>query len=116
MHINQRVGVTRLALALLFALIFISMLRPSSALAQAAGTVSSVSGTVQLQRGAATIPVTTGTPVQVGDRLITGDDGHVVVLLNDQSTLELGDTTNMVVGAHAGSATRVDLAAGVVRS
>jgi hypothetical protein len=54
--------------------------------------------------------------VEVGDRIITGDDGHVVVLLTDQSTLELNDSSNMVVTQHAGSATRVDLATGVVRS
>jgi len=104
-----------------FLTVFLALvaLAPIAAFAQAggnAGTLSEVSGSVQVQRGAATIPATQGMPVQVGDRIITGDDGHAVVLLTDQSTLELNDSSNMVVTAHSGSATRVDLATGVVRS
>ena len=109
----------RQAFSLLMVFLALIALRPAESFAQAggnAGTVSEVSGTVQIQRGAATIPVTQGMPVQVGDRIVTGDDGHVVVLLTDQSTLELNDSSNIVVTAHAGSATRVDLATGVVRS
>jgi hypothetical protein len=109
----------RHAVSLLVVFLALFALRPAMLFAQAggnAGTVSEVSGTVQIQRGAATIPVTQGMPVQVGDRIVTGDDGHVVVLLTDQSTLELNDSSNMVVTAHSGSATRVDLATGVVRS
>lgn len=81
-----------------------------------AGTLSQVSGGVQVQRGAATISATQGMPVQVGDRIVTGDDGHAVVVLTDQSTLELNDSSNIVVTTHSGSATRVDLTTGVVRS
>jgi|SRR5208282_730754 len=106
------------ALSLFFLFLLIAMFRPSMAFAQvgAAGTVTIVSGTVELQRAGATIPVTRGMPVQVGDRIVTGDDGHVVVLLSDQSTLELGDSSNIVIDQHAGAVTRVNLFGGVVRS
>lgn len=109
---------TRESLWLFFAFIVFLVLRPADVFAQAAnaGTVSEVSGTVQLQRGAATIPVTRGMPVEVGDRIITGDNGQVVVLLTDQSTLELSDSSNMVITQHAGAASQVNLASGVVRS
>jgi hypothetical protein len=109
---------TRESLWLIFAFIVLLVLQPAAVFAQAAnaGTLSEVSGTVQLQRGAATIPVTRGMPVEVGDRLITGDDGHVVVLLTDQSTLELSDSSNLVITQHAGAASQVNLASGVVRS
>jgi ferric-dicitrate binding protein FerR (iron transport regulator) len=109
---------TRELLWLFFAFIALLVLRPSEALAQAAnaGTVSEVSGTAQLQRGAATIPVTRGMPVEVGDRIITGDNGHVVVLLTDQSTLELSDSSSMVITQHAGATSQVNLASGAVRS
>ena len=92
--------------------------RSGDALGQApvAGTVTSVSGTVQIARGAATTLVTKGIPVQVGDRIITGDDGHIAVLLIDQSTLELSDSTNMVVDQHAGTTTHVNLFGGKLRS
>ena len=64
------------SLWLLVAFLVLLTLRPADVFAQAtnAGTVSQVSGTVQLQRGAATIPVTLGMPVEVGDRIIIGDD------------------------------------------
>jgi len=109
---------TQQSLWLLVAFLVLLTLRPADVFAQAtnAGTVSQFSGTVQLQRGAATTPVTLGMPVEVGDRIITGDDGHVVVLLTDQSTPELGDSSNMIVTQHAGAATQVNLASGVVRS
>jgi ferric-dicitrate binding protein FerR (iron transport regulator) len=109
---------TRQSLWLFVAFLVLLTLRPADVFAQAAnaGTVSVVSGTVQLQRGAATIPVTRGMPVEVGDRIITGDDGHVVVVLTDQSTLELSDSSNMIVAQHAGAASQVYLASGVVRS
>lgn len=115
LHIQKA---TYQVLSLLFVLTLLAAFRPADAHAQAAiaGTVSQVSGAVQIQRGAATITVTQGTPVQVGDRIITGDDGHVTVLLTDQSTLELSDSSNMVVSQHQGAATSVSLATGVVRS
>src|SRR5262249_46079573 len=108
---------TRESLWLFFACIVVLVLRPADVFAQAAnaGTVREVSGTVQLRRGAATIPVTLGMPVEVGDRIITGDNGHAVVLLTDQSTLELSDSSNVVITQHAGAATQVNLASGVVR-
>lgn len=108
-----------LRFAPLLLLIFtVAILRADDAQAQApvAGTVSAVSGTVQLQRGGATLPVTQGMPVQVGDRIITGDDGQVSVLLTDQSTLELADSSNVVIDQHAGATTRVNLAEGKLRS
>ena len=114
-HVHQP---TRELLWLFFAFIALLVLRPAEALAQAAnaGTVSEVSGTAQLQRGAATIPVTLGMPVEVGDRIITGDNGHVLVLLTDQSTLELSDSSNMVITQHTGATSQVNLASGAVRS
>src|SRR5215469_18448705 len=103
---------TRESLWLFLGFIVLLVLRPADVFAQAAnaGTVREVSGTAQLQRGAATIPVTRGMPVEVGDRIITGDDGHVVVLLTDQSTLELSDSSNMIITQHASAATQVNLA------
>jgi hypothetical protein len=118
MRPSQIATFSRQCLVLFLVLGLLAASQPRSAFAQGAnaGTLSQVSGTVQVQRGAATIPATQGMPVQVGDRIVTGDDGHVVVLLTDQSTLELGDSSNMVVDQHAGATTRVNLFGGVVRS
>jgi len=106
------------AASLFLLVVLYAAFRPSDAFGQAAvaGSVTSVSGTVQIERGAATTPVTQGMPVQVSDRIITGDDGHIVALLTDQSTLELGDSNNLVIDQHAGTTTHMNLFAGIVRS
>src|ERR1700691_1949435 len=61
-----------------------------TAMAQtAAGSLQSVGGQVQIQRiGGATIGAASGVGVNVGDRIITGPNGHAVIILNDQRRLE----------------------------
>lgn len=87
-----------------------------------AGSISSATGTVQLQRGATTTNVTPGMAVNVGDRLITGSNGRATVTLSDGSQLELGNSSNLMIDAHtlapAGgrASTRVSLFSGIVRS
>ncbi len=113
-----RVSNSRLVVGLGFVLAL--TLAPRAALAQVAvaGSITSSSGQVTIQRGAATLGAAVGTPVDVGDRIITGANGHVVVLLSDQSTLELGDSSNIVVDQQNASpvATRVSLFSGELRS
>ncbi len=68
------------------------------ALAQtAAGSFSSVSGQVQIQRAGATIGAASGVGVDVGDRIVTGVGGHAVIVLNDQSRLELGPVSSITL-------------------
>ncbi len=93
----------------------------ATAFAQAAaGSVSVSSGQVQIQRTGATIGAASGVGVNVGDRVSTGANGHAVILLNDQSRLELGPnstiTVDQVTGAGAAAGTRVSLFSGVLRS
>lgn len=98
------------------------LLVSGSALAQtAAGSFQSVSGQVQIQRaGGATIGAAGGVGVNVGDRISTGATGHAVIILNDQSRLELGPASNITLDqftlAAGASATRVSLFSGVMRS
>src|SRR5580700_1854623 len=91
-----------------------------TALAQtAAGSFQSVSGQVQIQRaGGATIGAASGVGVNVGDRIITGVSGHAVLILNDQSRLEVGPGTNIALDQFTlgGGPTRVSLFSGVMRS
>lgn len=84
----------------------------------AAGTVSSASGQVQIQRGSATLPAAAGTPVYQGDKIVSGADGKAVILLTDQSRLELSRSTTITLDQYTigGAATRIGLPAGVLRS
>ena len=91
------------------------------ALAQtAAGSFSSVSGQVQIQRTGATIGAASGVGVNVGDRIVTGAGGHAVIVLNDQSRLELGPASNITLDQFTitggATSTRVSLFSGVLRS
>ncbi|HYL60954.1 MAG TPA: FecR family protein [Candidatus Acidoferrales bacterium] len=93
----------------------------ATAFAQAAaGSISVSSGQVQIQRTGATIGASSGVGVNVGDRVSTGPNGHAVILLNDQSRLELGPnssiTIDQVTGGAAAAGTRVSLFSGVLRS
>ncbi|HXN87401.1 MAG TPA: FecR family protein [Candidatus Binataceae bacterium] len=102
--------------------VIFTMATASPGLAQVAGTVSSATGNVQLQRAGGTGVVISGTPVNVGDRILTGPGGHAVILLTDGSSLELGESSTLNIDSHvlpaagAGAATQVSLFGGVLRS
>jgi len=103
--------------------VLFTMLFPARGLAQTvAGTISTASGAVQVQRGATVTGVSPGTGVNVGDRVITGPGGHAIITLTDGSQLELGESSNMVLDNHAlapaggRAATQVSLFGGVLRS
>lgn len=93
-----------------------------TAMAQtAAGSFQSAGGQVQIQRaGGATIGAASGVGVNVGDRIITGAGGHAIIILNDQSRLELGPGSSITVDQFTitggATATRVSLFSGVMRS
>jgi hypothetical protein len=105
-------------LSLLCALIF-AISEPVFA-QTAAGTFSTVTGQVQIQRAGATIGASAGVGVNVGDRILTGASGHAVIVLSDQSRLEIGPVSSITLDQFTvtgGTATtRVSLFSGVLRS
>lgn len=70
---------------------------PPALAAEAAGIVKRVQGSVTLQRDGQPMPVAAGTPVQVGDRLVTGADGSVGLTMADDSLLTAGPSSTLVV-------------------
>lgn len=98
----------------------LSLAAPELAFAQAAaGSITVATGQVQLQRGGATSAATAGTAVNVGDRVVTGLDGHAGIVLSDQSRLELGPASAINIdqlGGAGAPATHVSLFSGVLRS
>ncbi len=86
----------------------------------AAGSFSSVNGPVQIQRAGATIGASSGVGVNVGDRILSGAGGHAVILLNDQSRLEIGPNSTITLDEFTvtggAPSTRVSLFSGVMRS
>ena len=105
-----------LALALL-----VVCFAPSIARAQqVAGTVSELSGSVQIQRAGATIGAASGIGVDVGDRILTGANGRAVILLNDQSKLDIAPDSNITLDqftvSGGAATTRIGLLSGGLRS
>ena len=107
----------------LFAVLVVLLvgLAPSIAGAQqVAGTVSQLSGSVQIQRAGATIGAASGVSVDVGDRIVTGAGAHAVILLSDQSRMEIGPSSSVTLDQFTltgGTATtRVGLISGALRS
>ena len=97
------------------------LLWASIASAQAVGTVQTYAGSVTLERAAHTVAVVTGLGVLRGDRFTTGPNGRLVILLNDQSTLDLNESSALVLddhvlGANGQASTRVSVLSGLLRS
>lgn len=86
----------KLVAALALALASMAPALPALA-ADAAGVVKRVQGSVTLQRDGQSLPVSAGTPVQVGDRLVTGVDGSVGLTMADDSLLTAGPASTLVV-------------------
>ncbi len=55
-----------------------------------AGMVKRVSGSVSLERGASRLPVSAGTLLRAGDRIITGATGGVGIVLADDTLVTAG--------------------------
>ena len=84
-----------------------------------AGTVTSATGGVQIQRGAAIVGAAPGTPVKEGDRIVSGVEGAAVITLSDSSQLELRPSTDITLDQYtSGGATptRIGLATGILKS
>jgi hypothetical protein len=81
-------------LALAFAL---TVAVPAAVCAQEVGSIASAAGSVEIGRGDGIVAAEVGTGVQLGDELRTGADGRLRVVFQDDSVLNLGEDTRLVV-------------------
>ncbi|HYA36038.1 MAG TPA: FecR family protein [Candidatus Binataceae bacterium] len=111
-----------LVVAMLVAMLPLGALAQAPAPSGPAGTLTSATGTVTVQRGASTTAAGPGMTVNVGDRIVTGPGGHATIVLNDQSKLDLSESSNLVIDSHtvaspsSGASTRLSLFGGSLRS
>ena len=116
-HRHRNVRLIRAGVVLIGAFVFFGA-RTAQA-DGAAGSVASASGGVQIQHGAAVVAATPGTPVNQGDKIISGAGGVAVITLSDGTRLELQPSTDVTLEQYtSGGATptRVLLAAGILKS
>jgi hypothetical protein len=89
---------------------------------QIAGSITKLSGSVQVRRAGSLMPAAYGMTIDVGDTLITGPDGNITVNLTDQSQIELtGNSTaaineNKLSPSGERESTRIFLSSGLIRS
>ncbi len=87
-----------------------------------AGRMTSVGGSVELQRGSSKSNATLGMAVEVADHIGTGNPGHAIVTLTDQSRLEIGPLSSVVIDRYllappgGRTTTSLSLFSGVMRS
>jgi len=92
---------------------------PSARAQSSAGTISSVSGHVQIHRGATSVVAAPGVAVNQGDQIGCAADGNAVITLNDQSQLTLRPSTTITLDQYtSGGATptRIGLVSGILKS
>jgi len=78
-------------------LVLVSLATPSWA-EVSAGTVAAVEGKADLVRGTATQAITVGTAIEVGDHVRTGKPGRVRIVFRDETTLNVGDGSDLAIG------------------
>ena len=61
------------------------------------GKISSVNGAVQIVRDGKTLIATNGMVIRLHDKVITGPDGSVTIVMPDRSLLHLGQSGTLVI-------------------
>ena len=69
----------------------------AAAAAEDAGTVKIAKGRVTIHRSTATIAAVPGTAVSAADRIVTGADGSVGIILRDNTLLSAGPNSTVVI-------------------
>jgi hypothetical protein len=87
------------------ALAVFCLLTISPALATEAGTIKTVRGSVQIERGAQRMPAALGYKVEVSDRITTGKDGSIGITLRDNTILSAGPNAMLELNKFAYNAT-----------
>ena len=65
--------------------------------ADGAGTVKTLTGSATVIRNAAVLPIATGQPVFAGDRIVSGRDSYVGIMLYDDTRLTIGPGSELLI-------------------
>src|SRR3984893_10751525 len=101
--------------------VMLTLFIANSAMAQTpAGSVTTLTGDVRIERGGTTVAATPGMALDVGARVVTAANSRVTITLTDNSKLELDESTSLVIDQQTVGATsrntKLSLFTGVVRS
>jgi hypothetical protein len=62
------------------------------------GKISSANGAVQIVRGTKTLAATNGMAIRLHDKVVTGADGSVTIVMSGHSLLHLGQSGTLLIG------------------
>ena len=79
------------------ALVFLLAICASAWAADAAGTVKTLAGSATVVRDAAVLPIAPGQRVYAGDRIVSGRDSYVGVMLYDDTRLTIGPNSELLI-------------------
>ena len=80
-----------------FACALVMLLGGTGAGAQEIGTIAEVEGTAEIGRASTWAPAQAAAPIHAGEQLRTGRPGRMRVILQDESVLNLGDDSHVIV-------------------
>jgi|SRR5579875_938902 len=111
----------RLAFRALLQILMTGLFLPPVWAQATVGTVSALTGTVQLSRNSRSSPANVGLGVQMADRFTTGPASSLNLTMADNSRLDLGEQTSLVIdqmllGPAGRQSTRLSLLSGQVTS
>jgi ferric-dicitrate binding protein FerR (iron transport regulator) len=118
----KTISPTALALAFLFTVLVLLCVVPQVQAQTVAGSITAISGTATITRGAATIPAAYNTQVDVGDRIVTAVGSNLTITLSDGSQIEVTDSSTLTLDEDTlnangtRSSTKMTLLSGLVRS
>jgi hypothetical protein len=79
------------------AIIAMVVFAPSAHAQNTVGTITQLTGTANIQRGGATIAAAPNLPIMLHDRIVTDANGSLTIGLVDNSSLQLGPSSTLVI-------------------
>lgn len=96
--ISERMQTIRRALGRSLAAIMILLFVSANAWsAEGAGTVKTLTGSATVTRDSSVLPLATGQRVFTGDRIVSGQDSYVGIMLHDDTRLTMGPGSELLI-------------------
>ncbi len=100
-------NISRISLSSTFGLLLALVLN-GQALAQDAGQITNIHGDVRIERGQETLKARLNGKVQGLDRIVTGKNSNVGILMNDKTRLALDEKSSVLIARYSFNPTTND--------
>jgi hypothetical protein len=94
---SERVGITQISAQSFFVIIILFAVWANAWSADGAGTVKTLTGSATVIRDSSVLPIATGQRVFSGDRIVSGRDSYVGIMLYDDTRLTIGPGSELLI-------------------